>query len=87
MAEEKRPLLSVVVPLFNESEVLLLFHDKLMQVLKRVDPHAGYEIIYCDDGSTDDTASIVHRLRAENKQVRLLSFSRNFGKELATTAG
>jgi glycosyltransferase involved in cell wall biosynthesis len=87
MADVKRPLLSIVVPLYNESEVLPLFHDQLMGILGKMDHPNGYEIIYCDDGSVDDTAEIVHHLREGNPKIRLVSFTRNFGKEIATTAG
>src|SRR5206468_7714246 len=45
------------------------------------------EIIYCDDGSTDDTQLVIRELAGKDKRVRLLRLTRNFGKEMATTAG
>ena len=78
--------LSIVVPVYNEAAGLQSFHESLAEVLEKTAPDS-YEIIYCDDGSTDDSNEIIHKLAAENTHVRLLKLSRNFGKEVATTAG
>src|SRR5882757_11497881 len=86
MTTSKTPLLSVVVPLYNESAVLMQFHEALMDVLQK-SVGDEYEIIYCDDGSLDSTTEIVHKLHADDSKVKLVAFSRNFGKEIATTAG
>jgi len=80
-----KPKLSIVVPLFNEALVLKDFHDSLTVTLKRLD--MSYEIIYCDDGSTDTTNELARAVCHEDKRVRLLTLSRNFGKEVATSAG
>lgn len=85
MITPKAPFLSIVVPLFNESTVLLRFHESLRAVLDQLGK--PYEIIYCDDGSTDDTAQLVTTLYAEDANVHLLALTRNFGKEIATSAG
>jgi glycosyltransferase involved in cell wall biosynthesis len=77
-------LLSVVVPLHNEAAGLTAFHASLVTALQ---PFASYEILYCDDGSTDETAQVVRDLAATNSNIKLLCFSRNFGKENALTAG
>jgi len=79
-------LLSVVVPIYNEAPGLGRFNDALVKSVGQTMPNA-YEIIYVNDGSTDDTASVITNLASKNKRVRLLSLSRNFGKEVATTAG
>ena len=78
--------ISVVVPVYNEGTGLTRFHSSLTETLERL-ASGAYEIIYCDDGSSDDTADIIRAFCAANKHVRLIKFSRNFGKESALTAG
>ncbi len=77
--------LSIVVPAYNEQESLSDFLKLLVRELKRVT--ASYEIIVVNDGSSDDTLRIAQALAAKDKHIRLVNLSRNFGKELATTAG
>ena len=86
MAGASELLLSVIVPLRNEAGGLELFHKSL---LKQIEAAAkdSYEIIYCDDGSTDGTAKIIRDLHTKNPAVKLIKFSRNFGKENALSAG
>jgi polyisoprenyl-phosphate glycosyltransferase len=80
-----RQLLSVIVPAYNEEQVLASFHDRLGAVLAPLDMRA--EIIYVNDGSGDGTAALIRRLRAGDARVALVDLSRNFGKEAAMTAG
>jgi glycosyltransferase involved in cell wall biosynthesis len=77
--------LCVVVPAFNESEGLREFHARLGAVLDRLDLEG--EVLYVDDGSKDDTYAIMCDLRDADPRVATLRLSRNFGKELALTAG
>jgi glycosyltransferase involved in cell wall biosynthesis len=77
--------LSIVIPAFNESGNVEFIYDALSKVLKKV--NLTYEIIFVDDGSKDDTNEKVRIISKRDKRVRLISFSRNFGKEIATTAG
>lgn len=77
--------LSVVVPLFNEAAGLSAFHSALIETLGR--GKYAYEVIYCDDGSSDDTGPTLQELAKDNSQIRILSLSRNFGKENALAAG
>ena len=77
--------LCVVVPAFNESEGLREFHARLAAVLDRLDLDG--EVLYVDDGSKDDTYAIMCALRDADPRVATLRLSRNFGKELALTAG
>jgi glycosyltransferase involved in cell wall biosynthesis len=79
-------LLSVVVPVFNEEGGIVHFHESLVSELKKIED-ARYEIIYANDGSTDQTASVLHQIAGHDKTVRIISLSRNFGKEYALTAG
>jgi len=77
--------LCVVVPAFNESEGLREFHVRLAAVLDRLDVDS--EVLYVDDGSSDDTYAVMCALRDADARVATLRLSRNFGKELALTAG
>jgi len=77
--------LTVVVPAYNESEGLRDFHARLAAVFDGMDVEA--EVLYVDDGSRDDTYAIMCALRAADPRVSTLKLSRNFGKELALTAG
>jgi len=78
-------LLSVIVPVYNEEQVLDEFHRRLSAVLQRLDMRS--EIIYVNDGSRDGTLMLVRALRARDASVSLIDLSRNFGKEAAMTAG
>ena len=77
--------LSLVVPCYNEVEVVTRFHEALSREL--VATGRPYEIVYVDDGSTDGTLDELVKLAAADDAVRYLSFSRNFGKEAAMLAG
>lgn len=83
---DSKNLLSIVVPVYNESHGLPTFHKSLLEVLKSL-PDIGFEILYCDDGSTDDSSKIIRDLAANDQRLKLIRLSRNFGKEIATTAG
>jgi glycosyltransferase involved in cell wall biosynthesis len=77
--------LTVVVPAYNESEGLRDFHARLAAVLDGMDLET--DVLYVDDGSRDDTYAIMCALQAADPRVSTLKLSRNFGKELALTAG
>lgn len=79
------PSLTVVVPAYNESEGLRAFHARLAPVLDGLGLDCS--VLYVDDGSRDDTWAVMQALRADDPRVSLLRLSRNFGKELALTAG
>lgn len=79
------PLLSIVVPVFNEEEVLPEFHRRLCAVLARLSLTA--EIVYVDDGSGDKSLEFLYTLQRGQQGVGIVSLSRNFGKEAALTAG
>jgi len=81
---EARPLLSVVVPVFNEAEGLAAFHRRLVAVMDRL---GSWEAVYVNDGSTDDSLLLLEALRRSDPRLAVLGLSRNFGKEVATTAG
>lgn len=78
-------MISIVVPAFNEAEGLERFHDRLSAVLEEVPVRA--EIVYVNDGSEDDTSGVIRRIGAQDRRVAFVDLSRNFGKEIALTAG
>lgn len=81
-------LLSVIVPCYNEEENVRDFYDELCKNTDFFDKkQIALELLYVDDGSKDKTALEVKKLCAEDARVRLVSFSRNFGKEAAIYAG
>jgi glycosyltransferase involved in cell wall biosynthesis len=77
--------LSVVVPVFNEQEVLPEFHQRLGRVLDALNLRT--QVIYVNDGSTDGTLDAIGQLAEHDARVTLVDLSRNFGKEIAMTAG
>lgn len=85
MINENNIRLSVVVPVYNEHEVLGEFHRRLSAVLGTIP--ADVEIVYVNDGSRDDSISVLNQLRTADSRVTLIDLSRNFGKEIALSAG
>lgn len=79
------PELSVVIPAMNEEDNVQAMHDRLVAALEGVVD--DLEIIWIDDGSTDSTWDLIKKLAAEDPRVRGLRFSRNFGHQIAVTAG
>jgi dolichol-phosphate mannosyltransferase len=79
------PLLSVVVPMYNEQEALAPFVERLRPVLDGITP--SYEVVAVNDGSTDATGAMLAGLRRGWPQLRVVSFSRNCGHQAALTAG
>ena len=79
------PTLSLIVPMYNEEGVIPLLFPRLEAVLSEIGE--SYEIICINDGSSDRTAELVSDAHRKNPRIKLLNFSRNFGKEVALTAG
>ncbi len=78
-------LISVVVPCYNEEEVIQATHQRLVGVLEDITPQ--WEIVYVDDGSRDETAQHLRILQQEEPRVKVILLSRNFGHQMAVTAG
>lgn len=78
-------MLSIVVPVYNETAVLPLFQERITQVLEGIT--RDWEIIMVNDGSTDGTLDMAKRWQQSDSRIKILSLSRNFGKEAALTAG
>jgi dolichol-phosphate mannosyltransferase len=79
------PLLSVVVPMYNEQDALPLLVERLRPVLDAITD--SYEVVAVNDGSVDATGSILHLMRTNWPQLRVITFSRNCGHQAALTAG
>ena len=84
-AQAERPSLSVVVPVFNEAEVLPELHRRLFDALRSLE--GTVEVLYVDDGSGDATPAVLSALRDAHPEVGVIRLSRNFGKELTLSAG
>lgn len=83
---QKLGLLSIIVPCFNEQEVIRETCERLLVEIAHV-PSLDYELVFIDDGSTDDTLQILRSLQAKENRIRVISLSRNFGHQVALTAG
>lgn len=79
------PAFSVVVPCYNEQEVLPTFHQRLSAVMEGIG--TPWEVVYVNDGSRDQTLAGMYALAEQDGRVSVVNLSRNFGKEIALTAG
>ena len=86
MREGDAVLISVVVPCYNEAAVVREAQRRLSEVAAKIGG-VVFEFIYVDDGSADETASLLHELSLADERVRCIRLSRNFGQQVATTAG
>lgn len=84
-AKASSRVLSVIAPVYNEDSVLEAFHARLVAVLDALGEE--FEVIYINDGSTDNSIDVMRRLRAHDGRASILDLSRNFGKEIALSAG
>jgi dolichol-phosphate mannosyltransferase len=78
-------LLSVIVPCFNEAEVIEHTHQRLSAALQAITP--DFEIIYVDDGSRDATPELLRDIQVSSPHAKLIRLSRNFGHQIAVSAG
>lgn len=85
--ENKMKKISIVVPCYNEEKNINNFYEEMIKTLEKVKENYSYEIIFVNDGSNDQTEIEVKKVRKTDKNVILISFSRNFGKEAAIYAG
>jgi polyisoprenyl-phosphate glycosyltransferase len=77
--------LCIVAPIYNEESNIILFYDRVSLILKQTD--LDWKILFINDGSSDNSQQIVEEMSKNNEHIHLLSFTRNFGKESALTAG
>jgi glycosyltransferase involved in cell wall biosynthesis len=89
-ADSKKVKLSLIIPCYNEEETIQETNSRVVTLVSGWAENkliSGYEIIYVNDGSKDNTLPVLRRLAAGNKNIRVLSFSGNFGHQAALTAG
>lgn len=82
---QRQPLLSLLVPVFNEEDSLPLFFQTVIPLLEAITP--DWEIVCVNDGSRDTTLEVLRATHLQEPRVRAIDFSRNFGKEAALSAG
>lgn len=80
-----RPEISLVVPVYNEEEAIPLFLERVTPIIEQISPR--WEMVFVNDGSSDRTFSVLREANRQDSRVKILDFSRNFGKEIALTAG
>ena len=78
--------ISIIIPCLNEQEVLPVYYREMANIMDEM-KNAEFELLFVDDGSTDDTLKLLREFKIDDKRCRYLSFSRNFGKEAAMYAG
>lgn len=82
----KKEKISIVVPCYNEEESLPIFYREINKISKEM-KYVNFELLFINDGSSDNTLSILKKISKTDKKVRFISFSRNFGKEAGMWAG
>ncbi len=87
MTTQSRPVLSIVVPLYNEAGNVATLLERLTGVTERLSASVDCEIVIVNDGSSDATAAMVREQMAKRRNIVLVNLSRNFGHQLAATAG
>ncbi len=85
MDNNKKEIISIVVPVYFEEEVILETYKRLKKVVDTI--KYNYEIIFVDDGSQDNTFNIINNICKDDNKVKCIKFSRNFGHQCAVTAG
>lgn len=82
---QDKQLISIVIPLYNEVESLPELYDQIKEVVRT--NRYNYEIIFVDDGSTDGSLDVLKKIRQNDKNVKIISFRRNYGKSAALAIG
>ena len=86
MQEAQNLFISIIIPCFNEEQVISHTYERVDKAMQRF-KHRGYELIFINDGSRDKTLEILREIAKNDSNVKILSFSRNFGHQPAVTAG
>lgn len=82
----KNNLISIIIPVYNEEKNIFPFYKEIIKNLKPLKKYK-YELIFVDDGSNDKSFEVIKKISSVDKNVKYIEFSRNFGKEIALTAG
>jgi len=85
MPQTAKEMISVLIPVFNEGENISPLYEKLASILSRMD--RDYEVIFIDDGSSDDTLNLLRSICKKDPHIKFISFLRNFGQTSALSAG
>jgi len=80
-------IISIIIPIYNEEKNIPLIYAEIKKVWEDLKEKYNYEIIFVDDGSADESIKEMEKLATKDAGVKTIEFSRNFGKEIATTAG
>lgn len=86
MEQDNKKLITILVPAYNEEEVLELLYERLKKLMNE-NTNYNFEVLLVNDGSKDRTLQIMQELRLKDKRISYLNLSRNFGKEIAMIAG
>lgn len=87
LRNNENKLLSIVSPLFNEEENIEQHYLELTKILSKLNHFQNYELIFVNDGSKDNSLNILKKIATNDPRLKIISFTRNFGHEQATTAG
>jgi glycosyltransferase involved in cell wall biosynthesis len=85
MVQKTKEMISVIIPVFNEEKNILPLYEKITSVLEHI--NKNYEVIFIDDGSSDDTLSILRPICKKDSHIKFISLSRNYGQTSALSAG
>ncbi len=85
--ETEKSLISIIIPILNEEQNIPLIYKGILGAWKNLESEYDYEIIFVNDGSEDKSGEMIENLAKSNGRVKYIEFSRNFGKELAVSAG
>ena len=77
----------IIVPAYNEQENILPLYQEIKKSIMALEDRYVFEIVFINDGSKDNTGLEIEKIAKEDVKVSMIDFSRNFGKEIATTAG
>ena len=80
-------LVSVVSPVFCEEESILEFYSRVVAVIERIEPVLQFELVLVNDGSTDGSGEVMRKIAEKDQRVKVIALSRNFGHQIAITAG
>ena len=82
----KKKLITILIPAYNEEDVLNMLYERLLSIINSI-PNYNFEILFINDGSTDNTLELLKYLRKKDDRICYLNLSRNYGKEIAMIAG
>ncbi len=86
MESDKKKLITILVPAYNEHESIPILYDRLVSLMSS-QPKYDFEVLFVNDGSKDDTLDLIKFLRNKDKRINYVNLSRNYGKEIAMSAG